>query len=107
MPGTGVDKQWTLEDNRLPGRLLLVTTFACSARLPDFGTCAMTSIDASTVPLYATYTVTFYDKNGAQLGQSSAKAGLFGLSGDAWHIGIECKPHGGVLCKRACACNIR
>jgi hypothetical protein len=29
------------------------------------------SIDASTVPLYATYTVTFYDKNGAQLGQSS------------------------------------
>lgn len=29
------------------------------------------SIDASTVPLYSTYTVTFYDKNGAQLGQSS------------------------------------
>ncbi|ANB77251.1 hypothetical protein AYM40_34735 [Paraburkholderia phytofirmans OLGA172] len=29
------------------------------------------SVDASTVPLYATYTVTFYDKNGAQLGQSS------------------------------------
>ncbi|MFM0730621.1 hypothetical protein PQQ52_09025 [Paraburkholderia sediminicola] len=29
------------------------------------------SIDASTVPLYATYTVTFYDKTGAQLGQSS------------------------------------
>jgi hypothetical protein len=28
-------------------------------------------IDASTVPLYAAYTVTFYDKNGAQLGQSS------------------------------------
>jgi hypothetical protein len=29
------------------------------------------AIDASTVPPYATYTVTFYDKNGAQLGQSS------------------------------------
>ncbi|MFM0341318.1 hypothetical protein [Paraburkholderia fungorum] len=29
------------------------------------------SLDASTVPLYATYTVTFYDKNGAHLGQSS------------------------------------
>ena len=29
------------------------------------------SIDASTVPLYSTYTVTFYDQNGAQLGQSS------------------------------------
>ncbi|CAB3805236.1 hypothetical protein [Paraburkholderia caffeinilytica] len=29
------------------------------------------SIDASTVPLYSTYTVTFYDANGAQLGQSS------------------------------------
>lgn len=29
------------------------------------------SVDASTVPLYATYTVTFYDRNGAQLGQSS------------------------------------
>ncbi|MFL9908835.1 hypothetical protein [Paraburkholderia sp. RL17-337-BIB-A] len=28
-------------------------------------------IDASTVPLYAAYTVTFYDNNGAQLGQSS------------------------------------
>ncbi|CAE6770057.1 hypothetical protein R75461_03790 [Paraburkholderia nemoris] len=29
------------------------------------------SIDASAVPLYSTYTVTFYDANGAQLGQSS------------------------------------
>ncbi|EIF35283.1 hypothetical protein BCh11DRAFT_03098 [Burkholderia sp. Ch1-1] len=29
------------------------------------------SIDASGVPLYSTYTVTFYDRNGAQLGQSS------------------------------------
>jgi hypothetical protein len=29
------------------------------------------SIDASTVPLYSTYTVTFYDQTGAQLGQSS------------------------------------
>ncbi|MFM0356423.1 hypothetical protein PQR12_23260 [Paraburkholderia nemoris] len=29
------------------------------------------SIDASAVPLYSTYTVTFYDQNGAQLGQSS------------------------------------
>ncbi|MFM0234163.1 hypothetical protein [Paraburkholderia sediminicola] len=29
------------------------------------------SIDASTVPLYSSYTVTFYDQNGAQLGQSS------------------------------------
>ncbi|MFL9861552.1 hypothetical protein PQR72_38460 [Paraburkholderia madseniana] len=29
------------------------------------------SIDASTVPLYSTYTVTFYDQNGVQLGQSS------------------------------------
>ncbi|RKE37393.1 hypothetical protein B0G76_3642 [Paraburkholderia sp. BL23I1N1] len=29
------------------------------------------SVDASTVPLYSAYTVTFYDKNGAQLGQSS------------------------------------
>ncbi|MFM0073515.1 hypothetical protein PQQ86_20380 [Paraburkholderia sediminicola] len=29
------------------------------------------SIDASTVPLCSTYTVTFYDQNGAQLGQSS------------------------------------
>ena len=28
-------------------------------------------LDASTVPLYSTYTVTFFDKNGAQLGQSS------------------------------------
>lgn len=32
---------------------------------------AAQSVDASTVPLYATYVVTFYDKNGAQLGQSS------------------------------------
>ncbi|MGF6773507.1 hypothetical protein P3T18_006021 [Paraburkholderia sp. GAS199] len=30
-----------------------------------------TSIDASTVPLYSSYTVTFYDSTGAQLGQSS------------------------------------
>nr|WKF59669.1 hypothetical protein HUO10_004180 [Paraburkholderia busanensis] len=29
------------------------------------------AVDASTVPLYASYTVTFYDSNGAQLGQSS------------------------------------
>jgi hypothetical protein len=28
-------------------------------------------VDASSVPLYAAYTVTFYDRNGAQLGQSS------------------------------------
>jgi hypothetical protein len=32
---------------------------------------AAQSLDASTVPLYSTYTVTFYDKTGAQLGQSS------------------------------------
>lgn len=32
---------------------------------------AAQSIDASTVPLYATYTVTFYDQRGVQLGQSS------------------------------------
>ncbi|HEY4295631.1 MAG TPA: carboxypeptidase-like regulatory domain-containing protein [Paraburkholderia sp.] len=32
---------------------------------------AAQAIDASTVPLYAAYTVTFYDRNGAQLGQSS------------------------------------
>ncbi|HEX7910949.1 MAG TPA: hypothetical protein VF534_23060 [Paraburkholderia sp.] len=32
---------------------------------------AAQSLDASTVPLYSAYTVTFYDKNGAQLGQSS------------------------------------
>ncbi|MGF6572045.1 hypothetical protein ABH945_004166 [Paraburkholderia sp. GAS333] len=35
------------------------------------GSYAATSVDASTVPLYSTYTVTFYDQNGAQLGQSS------------------------------------
>lgn len=35
------------------------------------GSYAAQSVDASTVPLYSTYTVTFYDKNGAQLGQSS------------------------------------
>lgn len=35
------------------------------------GSYSAQSIDASTVPLYATYTVTFYDQNGAQLGQSS------------------------------------
>jgi hypothetical protein len=34
------------------------------------GAYAKQATDASTVPLYATYTVTFYDKNGAQLGQS-------------------------------------
>ncbi len=34
------------------------------------GVYAPQSVDASTVPLYATYTVTFYDSNGAQLGQS-------------------------------------
>jgi hypothetical protein len=32
---------------------------------------AQQAIDAGSVPLYSTYTVTFYDKNGAQLGQSS------------------------------------
>jgi hypothetical protein len=32
---------------------------------------AKQAVDASTVPLYSTYTVTFYDRNGAQLGQSS------------------------------------
>lgn len=32
---------------------------------------AKQAIDASSVPLYSTYTVTFFDKNGAQLGQSS------------------------------------
>jgi hypothetical protein len=32
---------------------------------------AAQSLDASSVPLYSTYTVTFYDMNGAQLGQSS------------------------------------
>jgi hypothetical protein len=32
---------------------------------------AAQSVDASTVPLYSAYTVTFFDKNGAQLGQSS------------------------------------
>ncbi|OAJ54019.1 hypothetical protein A6V36_11240 [Paraburkholderia ginsengiterrae] len=32
---------------------------------------AAQSLDASSVPLYSAYTVTFYDKNGAQLGQSS------------------------------------
>ncbi|NML34681.1 carboxypeptidase-like regulatory domain-containing protein [Paraburkholderia antibiotica] len=32
---------------------------------------AAQALDASTVPLYSTYMVTFYDKNGAQLGQSS------------------------------------
>lgn len=32
---------------------------------------AAQSLDASSVPLYSTYTVTFYDRNGAQLGQSS------------------------------------
>jgi hypothetical protein len=32
---------------------------------------AVHPLDASIVPLYSTYTVTFYDKNGAQLGQSS------------------------------------
>jgi hypothetical protein len=35
------------------------------------GSYAAQSVDASTVPLYSTYTVTFYDRNGAQLGQSS------------------------------------
>jgi hypothetical protein len=35
------------------------------------GSYAAQSVDASTVPLYSTYTVTFYDKTGAQLGQSS------------------------------------
>jgi hypothetical protein len=35
------------------------------------GSYAATAVDASTVPLYSAYTVTFYDKNGAQLGQSS------------------------------------
>ena len=32
---------------------------------------AAQALDASSVPLYSTYTVTFYDRNGAQLGQSS------------------------------------
>jgi hypothetical protein len=32
---------------------------------------AAQAIDATGVPLYSTYTVTFYDSNGAQLGQSS------------------------------------
>ncbi|WP_144139380.1 carboxypeptidase-like regulatory domain-containing protein [Paraburkholderia sp. BCC1884] len=31
---------------------------------------AAQSVDASTVPIYSTYDVTFYDQNGAQLGQS-------------------------------------
>ncbi|RZF31698.1 hypothetical protein EVC45_01130 [Paraburkholderia sp. UYCP14C] len=35
------------------------------------GSYAAQSLDASSVPLYSTYTVTFYDMNGAQLGQSS------------------------------------
>jgi hypothetical protein len=35
------------------------------------GSYATQAVDASTVPLYSTYTVTFYDKTGTQLGQSS------------------------------------
>ena len=42
-----------------------------------------------------------------ELGQPSAKAGLFGLSGDAWHIENKCKRHGVILGKRSGACNIR
>jgi hypothetical protein len=48
-----------------------LSSTASFAPAASSGYYAPQSIDASTVPLYATYTVTFYDKNGAQLGQSS------------------------------------
>ncbi|NIF51627.1 carboxypeptidase-like regulatory domain-containing protein [Burkholderia sp. Ax-1724] len=35
------------------------------------GDYAAQALDAGSVPLYSTYTVTFYDKNGAQLGQAA------------------------------------
>ena len=48
-----------------------LTTTASFTPPVSKGYYAAQSLDASTVPLYSTYTVTFYDKTGAQLGQSS------------------------------------
>jgi|GEM_PF-2774987 len=44
---------------------------ACAGPPASSGDYAAQALDAGSVPLYSTYTVTFYDKNGAQLGQAS------------------------------------
>jgi hypothetical protein len=48
-----------------------LSTTASFAAPTTSGSYAPQAVDASTVPLYSSYTVTFYDRNGAQLGQSS------------------------------------